>query len=153
MSDNGQPPKAVRIDSWGFQPGSTTGRSRIPLFGVFLIVFGVLLAAGQVLKVAQLGASALFLALGIVLLILWLRDHNDAALYFGLLVTALALSDLDLWVFVWPLILGLGLYLLLTAQPIGRPKTDLAERLRRLPRRRSDPAARSSPPAGSPATR
>jgi len=94
MNDNGQPPKAVRIDSWGFQTDSTAGRSRIPLFGVFLIVFGVLLAAGQVLKFAQLGASALFLALGIVLLILWLRDHNDAALYFGLLVTALALSDL-----------------------------------------------------------
>ena len=45
---------------------------------------------------------------------------------------ALALSDLDLWVFVWPLVLGLGLYLLFTAQPIGRPLPDLAERLRRL---------------------
>src|SRR5581483_4782073 len=33
---------------------------------------------------------------------------------------------------LWPLLFGLGLYLLVTAQPIGRPKPDLAERLRRL---------------------
>ena len=33
---------------------------------------------------------------------------------------------------LWPLLFGVGLYLLLIAQPIGRPKTDLAERLRRL---------------------
>lgn len=33
---------------------------------------------------------------------------------------------------VWPLLFGLGLYLLVTSQPIGRPKPDLAERLRRL---------------------
>lgn len=33
---------------------------------------------------------------------------------------------------VWPVLFGLGAYLLLTAQPIGRPRPDLAERLRRL---------------------
>ncbi len=33
---------------------------------------------------------------------------------------------------VWPLLFGLGAYLVLTAQPIGRPRPDLAERLRRL---------------------
>ena len=33
---------------------------------------------------------------------------------------------------IWPLLFGLGAYLLLTAQPIGRPKPDLVERLRRL---------------------
>jgi tight adherence protein C len=36
------------------------------------------------------------------------------------------------WLLVWPVLFGLGAYLLLTAQPIGRPKPDLAERLRRL---------------------
>ena len=35
-------------------------------------------------------------------------------------------------VVLWPLVFGLGAYLLFTAQPIGRPKLDLAERLRRL---------------------
>jgi tight adherence protein C len=35
-------------------------------------------------------------------------------------------------VLLWPLMFGVGAYLLVTAQPIGRPKPDLAERLRRL---------------------
>ena len=39
---------------------------------------------------------------------------------------------LQLHVLVWPMLFGLGAYLLLTAQPIGRPKPDLTERLRRL---------------------
>ncbi len=33
---------------------------------------------------------------------------------------------------LWPLLFGLGMYLVLTAQPIGQPKPDLVERLRRL---------------------
>ncbi len=41
-------------------------------------------------------------------------------------------SALEPHVLVWPLLFGLGAYLLLTSQPIGRPKPDLAERLRRL---------------------
>lgn len=41
-------------------------------------------------------------------------------------------SALQLGVLIWPLLFGVGAYLLLTAQPIGRPKPDLAERLRRL---------------------
>jgi hypothetical protein len=94
MNDRNQPPKAVRIDSWGFETDMPGRRRTIPLFGVFLIIFGLLLVAGQLFKVAQLGASALFLALGIVLLFVWLRDHSDTALYVGILVTALALADL-----------------------------------------------------------
>jgi tight adherence protein C len=35
-------------------------------------------------------------------------------------------------ILVWPMLFGLGAYLLLTVQPIGRPKADLAERLCRL---------------------
>jgi len=35
-------------------------------------------------------------------------------------------------VLLWPLLFGLGASLVLTAQPIGRPKPDLRERLRRL---------------------
>ena len=41
-------------------------------------------------------------------------------------------SALSWHVLLWPLLFGLGAYLVLTAQPIGRPKPDLAERLRRL---------------------
>ncbi len=42
------------------------------------------------------------------------------------------LRAIDPQIFVWPLMFGLGAILLLTAQPIGRPKPDLVERLRRL---------------------
>jgi tight adherence protein C len=42
------------------------------------------------------------------------------------------LAALDARVVVLPLLLGLGLYLVLTAQPLGRPKPDLGERLRML---------------------
>lgn len=41
-------------------------------------------------------------------------------------------SALPAPVVLWPLLFGVGMYLILTAQPIGRPKPDLAERLRRL---------------------
>jgi tight adherence protein C len=41
-------------------------------------------------------------------------------------------SVLQARVLLWPLLFGLGAYLLVTAQPVGRPKPDLAERLRRL---------------------
>ncbi|MGD9891045.1 MAG: type II secretion system F family protein [Dehalococcoidia bacterium] len=41
-------------------------------------------------------------------------------------------SGLQLRILLWPLLFGLGAYLLLTAQPLGRPKSDLTERLRRL---------------------
>ncbi|MBV9279256.1 MAG: hypothetical protein JOZ41_04170, partial [Chloroflexi bacterium] len=39
---------------------------------------------------------------------------------------------LQLRVLLWPVLFGLGAYLLLTAQPVGRPRPHLAERLRRL---------------------
>ena len=35
-------------------------------------------------------------------------------------------------VLMWPILFGVGLYLVLQAQPLGRPKSNLAERLRRL---------------------
>src|SRR5438034_998169 len=35
-------------------------------------------------------------------------------------------------VFLWPFVFGLGVVLVLTAQPLGRPKPDLTERLQRL---------------------
>jgi tight adherence protein C len=42
------------------------------------------------------------------------------------------LAAVDARLVIWPLVLGLGLYLLLLAQPIGRPRPDLGERLRAL---------------------
>jgi len=42
------------------------------------------------------------------------------------------LAGLPPAVVIWPLLIGLGAYLLVTAQPLGRPRPDLAERVRRL---------------------
>lgn len=64
------------------------------MIGVFLIIFGLLLGAGQLFNQAAIAGSALFLALGIVLLIVGLRDHSDFALYTSVFIIALALSDL-----------------------------------------------------------
>jgi len=50
----------------------------------------------------------------------------------GGMLQTVQLPVVDARVVVLPLILGLGVYLMLTAQPIGRPKPDLGERLRRL---------------------
>ena len=71
------PPKAVRIDSWGFDGNWPASRPGIPMIGIFLIIFGLLLGAGQLFNQAAIAGSALFLALGIVLLIVGLRDRSD----------------------------------------------------------------------------
>lgn len=91
-----EPPKAVRIDSWGFEGrwgASRRGRS-LPLFGMFLIVLGLLLAGGQLFPQVQITMSAFFLAVGIILVLVGIRDRSDLALYAGVFVGALALSDL-----------------------------------------------------------
>ena len=93
MGNPNDRPRAVRIDQWGNVVEPARGR-RVPLLGVFLILLGILLIAGQFLNVAAIGASAFFLALGVVLLAAGLRDRNDLALYVGLFVTAVAASDL-----------------------------------------------------------
>jgi hypothetical protein len=92
MSDKNDRPNAVRIDGFGFEIDQP--RRGFSMLGLFLIVFGLLLAAGSLFQAAQLGANALFLALGLVLLLVWLRDRSETALVLGLIVTALAMSDL-----------------------------------------------------------
>ncbi len=52
--------------------------------------------------------------------------------YPPLLVLPFDWQALDGRLLLWPLLLGVSVYLLATAQPLGRPKPDLAERLRRL---------------------
>jgi hypothetical protein len=89
-----EPPKAVRIDSWGFDGNWPGSRPGLPIIGIFLIILGLFLGAGQLFSQAQIGASAFFLALGLVLLIVGVRDRSDLALFAGVFVVALALSDL-----------------------------------------------------------
>jgi hypothetical protein len=88
------PPKAVRVDGWtvdGSWPGRRSGVSTV---GIFLVVLGVFLAAGQLFSEAQTMASGFFLAVGLILLFVGIRDRSDLALYAGAFVTAFALSDL-----------------------------------------------------------
>jgi hypothetical protein len=94
MSNPEKPPKAVRVDSWGFEGSWGTRGRGIPVAGIFLIVLGLLLAAGQLFPEAQIGASAFFLAIGLILVVTGIRDRSDLALYAGVFMSALALSDL-----------------------------------------------------------
>ena len=87
------PPKAVRVDSWSFDGSWPASRPGVPMVGIFLIVLGLFLGAGQLFSQAQLGASAFFLAVGLVLVIVGVRDRSDLALYVGVFIMALALSD------------------------------------------------------------
>jgi hypothetical protein len=94
MSKSEKAPKAVRVDSWGFEGSWGSRGGGIPLAGIFLIVLGILLAAGQLFPQAQIGASAFFLAIGLILVVTGVRDRSDLALYSGAFVSAMALSDL-----------------------------------------------------------
>jgi hypothetical protein len=96
MSKNDQPNKAVRIDAWGFEGswgGPRRGR-RVPVLGMFLVVLGLLLVAGQLFPQAQIGASAFFLVVGALLVVTGLRDRSNIALYVGVFIVALSLADL-----------------------------------------------------------
>jgi hypothetical protein len=92
MNEQDQP-RAVRVDGWSLDGSLPARRPRLPLIGLFLIVLGLVLAASQLFTEAQLGASGFFLAVGLILVIVGLRDRSDLALYVGVFVTALALSD------------------------------------------------------------
>jgi hypothetical protein len=87
-------PGVVRVNDWTLDGNWHGNRSGVSTIGVFLIVLGLFLAAGQLFSEAQVGASAFFLAVGVVLLVVGVRDRSDLALYAGVFVTALALSDL-----------------------------------------------------------
>lgn len=65
----------------------------------------------------------------------------------------LNLGAVDPWLLVWPLAFGLAFHALITApwQPLGRPRPDLREQLRRLDV--EEPLAPRAPGAGSEASR
>lgn len=93
MSDKDSP-KIVGNDDWTWMGRWSSQRGGFPTFGVFLIVFGLLLVAGQFFTIAEYGVAAFFLAIGLVLIAAGLRDHTDFGLFFGVFIAGLALSDL-----------------------------------------------------------
>ena len=88
-------PGVVRINNWTSEGGwPPMRRSGISSLGIFLIVVGVLLAAGDFFPEARIGASAFFIGVGVVLIVIGMRDHSSLALYAGVFVTAIALANL-----------------------------------------------------------
>jgi hypothetical protein len=91
---NQDPPKVIRVNGWDFDSALPARRSRVAVAGIFLICLGVLLGAGQLFPDARIGASAFFLAVGVALVAIGIRDHSNLSLYAGAFIAAIALSNM-----------------------------------------------------------
>ena len=77
---------------WSEIPGAR-GRSRLPWFGIFLVVFGALLLLRQLFPALETAGSLLFLAIGLAFLVSWLINRGMGSLYLGAIITALAAAN------------------------------------------------------------
>jgi hypothetical protein len=85
----------VKVYGWEWNEfGGARGRSRLPWFGIFLVVFGGLLLLRQVYPSLETAGSLLFLAAGVAFLVSWLVNRGMGSLYLGAIITALAAPDL-----------------------------------------------------------
>lgn len=85
----------VRAYTWEWSDvGGPRGRSRLPWFGIFLVVFGGLLLLQQAFPAFQAAGSILFLAVGVAFLVSWVVNRGMGALYLGSIITALAAPGL-----------------------------------------------------------
>ncbi len=86
---------SVHVYGWEWNDiGGPRGRSRLPWFGIFLVVFGGLLLLRQVFPALETAGSLLFLAAGLAFLVSWLVNRGVGSLYLGSIITALAAPDL-----------------------------------------------------------
>jgi hypothetical protein len=85
----------VRAYSWEWSelPG-TSGRSRLPWFGIFLVVLGALLLLRTLFPALETAGSLFFLAIGVAFLVSWAINRGMGSLYLGSIITALAAPDL-----------------------------------------------------------
>ena len=85
----------ARVSGWEWNevPG-TRSRSRLPWFGIFLVVFGALLLLRQLFPSLETAGSLLFLAIGVAFLVSWLVNRGMGSLYLGAIITALAAPEL-----------------------------------------------------------
>lgn len=98
----GEPLRGDVIDRGGYRAyswewsdvGGPRGHSRVPWFGIFLVVFGALLLLQQAFPVIETAGSLLFLAVGVAFLASWLINRGMGSLYLGAIITALAAPDL-----------------------------------------------------------
>jgi hypothetical protein len=87
---------AVRAYSWEWSEigGPADRRSRLPWFGIFLVVFGALLLLRLWYPALETAGSLLFLAVGVAFLVSWLVNRGMGSLYLGAIIVALAAPDL-----------------------------------------------------------
>jgi hypothetical protein len=87
---------AVRAYSWEWTGvgGPQGRRSRLPWFGIFLVVFGGLLLLRLWFPALETAGSLLFLAVGVAFLVSWLVNRGMGSLYLGSIIVALAAPDL-----------------------------------------------------------
>jgi hypothetical protein len=85
----------VHVYGWEWNDvGGPRGRSRLPWFGIFLVVFGALLLLRQAYPSLDTAGSLLFLAAGVAFLVSWLVNRGIGSLYLGSIITALSAPDL-----------------------------------------------------------
>ena len=85
----------ARVSGWEWNDiGGPRGRSRLPWFGIFLVVFGALLLLRALFPSLETAGSLLFLAVGVAFLVSWLDNRGVGSLYLGSIITALAAPDL-----------------------------------------------------------
>ena len=79
----------VRAYSWEWSelPG-TGGRSRLPWFGIFLVVLGGLLLLRTLFPALETAGSLFFLAIGVAFLVSWAINRGMGSLYLGSIITA-----------------------------------------------------------------
>lgn len=86
---------AVRAYSWEWtEVGGPQAKSRLPWFGIFLVVFGVLLLLQTLSPTLETAGSLLFLAVGVAFLVSWILNRGMGSLYLGSIIVALAAPDL-----------------------------------------------------------
>jgi len=83
----------IATNGWSFEGRWGTRHGGFPMLGVFLIVFGLLLIAGNFVSWAEYGTAAFFMAIGVVLIATGVRDRSDLALYAGVFMAALATAS------------------------------------------------------------
>jgi len=87
----------VRVYSWEWGTGRTGDQDRrpsLPWIGIFLVVFGGLLFLGRIYPQSQSIWAVFELAIGLAFLIRWAIQRGTASLYFGAVITALAVPNL-----------------------------------------------------------
>jgi len=85
----------TRVYGWEWDDiGGPRRKSRLPWFGIFLVVFGVLLFLREFYPGLETAGSLLFLAVGVAFLVSWAVNRGMGSLYLGSIITALAAPDL-----------------------------------------------------------